>query len=279
MVMQDDQLASRKRMIEDCELLYANLQKMADSEIELRNCQESLTAARERFAKTTDDIDLVQDNIAKIKALELKKFEKSAKFKDLSQKIERLKTILSQIEYSQQEYDDLIKDNNVMRAILDAVSAKKGIPLILVRHFLSGCKDIVNDLISEIFDDDLEILDFDVTEDDFKIPYMVNGQVISDISFASQGQQSIISIALSFALVRQSMFDYNIMLLDEIDGPLHKNDREKFIGILFRQMAAIQADQVFLISHNSTFEGNPVNILMTADEDIEKSSRQVVIRI
>lgn len=279
MAMQDDQLASRKRMIEDCELLYANLQKMANSEIELRNCQESLTAARERFAKTTDDIDLVQDNIAKIKALELKKFEKSAKFKDLSQKIERLKTILSQIEYSQQEYDDLIKDNNVMRAILDAVSAKKGIPLILVRHFLSGCKDIVNDLISEIFDDDLEILDFDVTEDDFKIPYMVNGQVISDISFASQGQQSIISIALSFALVRQSMFDYNIMLLDEIDGPLHKNDREKFIGILFRQMAAIQADQVFLISHNSTFEGNPVNILMTADEDIEKSSRQVVIRI
>lgn len=279
MSQKSDQVSQKRHMIEECELLYAKLQKVADFENDLRSCQESLVATRENLAKTSENLSRVQVNLSTISRLETEQLEYAAKFKELSQHIEKLKTVLSQIEYNQQEYDDLIKDGNMMRAILDAVSAKKGIPLILVRHFLSGCKDIVNDLIAEIFDDDLEILDFDVTEDDFKIPYMVNGQVISDISYASQGQQSIISIALSFALVRQSMFDYNIMLLDEIDGPLHKNDREKFIGILFRQMAAIQADQVFLISHNSTFEGNPVNIFMTADEDIEQSPRQVIVKI
>ena len=107
----------------------------------------------------------------------------------------------------------------------------------------------------------------------------MNGNVVEDIELASQGQQSIISIALSFALVRRSMFDYNIMLLDEIDGPLYKEDREKFISILFKQMAAIGANQVFLISHNNTFEGNPVNVLTTTEDGNESSSRQIVINI
>ena len=145
---------------------------------------------------------------------------------------------------------------------------------------MDNCKEIINELIADVFEDDLEILDFNITESDFKIPYMVNGQYIDDIEYASQGQTSIISIALSFALVQQSIFDYNIMLLDEVDGPLHFSDREKFIGILFKQMAAIHSDQVFMISHSDgIFEGNPVNIIMTSDENVEPSNRQVIIKL
>ena len=68
--------------------------------------------------------------------------------------------------------------------------------------------------------------------------------------------------------------------LNEVDGPLHFSDREKFIGILFKQMAAIHSDQVFMISHSDgIFEGNPVNIIMTSDENVEPSNRQVIIKL
>ena len=269
-----------KAKISEYEYLYSKVQKREDFEKQLHSCQESLADMREDARKIDESLTQINANNSKINQLQTVKLTQETAYKEITIRIDRLKMLLSQIEYSQQEYQGLLEQAEVLRVIQDALSSKKGIPLILVRHFLNDCKDIVNDLISEIFDDDLEILDFEVTEDDFNIPYMVNGQAISDISYASQGQQSIISIALSFALVRQSMFDYNIMLLDEIDGPLHKNDREKFIGILFRQMAAIQADQVFLISHNSTFEGNPVNIFTTSpDEDITSVGRQIVTQI
>ena len=202
-------------------------------------------------------------------------------YDEKNSKIDKLKAILSQIEYNQDEYKSLMEERTTMKAILEAVSSKEGIPLILVKVFLDNCKEIINELIADVFEDDLEILDFNISETDFKIPYMINGQVVDDIEYASQGQQSIISIALSFALIQQSIFDYNIMLLDEVDGPLHFTDREKFIGILFKQMAAIHSDQVFMISHSDgIFEGNPVNIISTSeDEQINATSRQVIMRV
>jgi len=67
------------------------------------------------------------------------------------------------------------------------------------------------------------------------------------------------------------MFDYNIMLLDEIDNSIHKRDREKFIAILSKQMNSVHSEQIFLITHNDIFQqsGLPVNIILTTPESID----------
>lgn len=261
------------------EYTYSKVQKRSEIENNLHQLQETSSSMRSKISEMENIIKSITTNTELIHQLEVEALSRNGEFKSLSIRIDKLKMILSQIAYNKSEYSHLLSDRENLKLILDAVSSKEGIPLILIKVFLDNCKETVNELISDVFDDDLEILDFDISETDFKIPYMINGQVVNDIEYASQGQQSIISIALSFALVRQSMFDYNIMLLDEIDGPLHRGDREKFITILFKQMAAIQASQVFLISHNNTFEGNPINVIMTTDEPIENSSRQEVIRL
>lgn len=260
-------------------LLYVDVLKKAD----LKKSLALITEDKERLEKDYDEkrqlLLQIEAYLTEIKQMEISLMEYRTDYQNILNREYRLKVNISEIEHNQTEYQSLIEQRRITKAILEAVSAKEGIPLILVKAFLNQCKGIVNDLIQDVFEDELDILDFDLNENEFKIPFSVNGQVVDDIEYASQGQQSIISIALSFALVRQSMFDYNIMLLDEIDGPLHKNDREKFIGILFKQMAAISADQVFLITHNSTFEGNPINVIMTADEQIENTNRQVVIKL
>ena len=51
------------------------------------------------------------------------------------------------------------------------------------------------------------------------------------------------------------------MLLDEIDGPLDTENREKFIKILEKQIDKIDSEQNFLITHNSMFSSYPVDIL------------------
>ena len=123
-----------------------------------------------------------------------------------------------------------------------------------------------------VFGDAVEIKEFNITDKDFFIPYYKNGTLISDVKSASQGERSIISLALSFALIRKSITTYNILLLDEIDGALYSKDREKFLTILAQQIKAINAEQIFVISHNNTFEGMPVNIISTTPELIDKTN-------
>ena len=51
------------------------------------------------------------------------------------------------------------------------------------------------------------------------------------------------------------------MLLDEIDGPLDLYNREKFIKVLENQIDRINAEQSFLITHNSMFSSYNVDII------------------
>ena len=269
-----------KSQLSDLESLYHVIQKKDENMKLLSQLNATMEENSNKMEETNKSIKKIEFNNDQIKRLQDQLNRSTSHYTDTQARVDKLKAILSQIEYNQEEYKDLMDQRTTMKAILEAVSSKEGIPLILVKVFLDNCKEIINELISDVFEDELEILDFNITETDFKIPYMVNGQYIDDIEYASQGQTSIISIALSFALVQQSIFDYNIMLLDEVDGPLHFNDREKFIGILFKQMAAIHSDQVFMISHSEgIFEGNPINIFMTADEKIESGKRQIVTRL
>ena len=250
-----------------------NVKRLDSVKGDIQKCKESLDTLNKSIKKIEFNNDQITD-------LQIKLDKYTNEYTEKTTKVDKLKATLSQIEYNQDEYKNLMEERTTMKAILEAVSSKEGIPLILVKVFLDNCKEIINDLIADVFEDDLEILDFNISETDFKIPYMINGQIVDDIEYASQGQQSIISIALSFALIQQSIFDYNIMLLDEVDGPLHFSDREKFIGILFKQMAAIHSDQVFMISHSDgIFEGNPVNIIMTSEEQIEPNNRQIIMKV
>lgn len=261
------------------EAMYKDAQQKDEMISELQALQAKLENANTEHSSLQSKYDTISINNDRIADLEYQVSKLKSDLQALQFKIDQLKSTLNQIEYNQNEYKGLVGQRDNTKYVLDAISTRDGIPLILVKVFLDNCREIINDLIADVFEEDIEILPFKIDENEFKIPYMVNGNVVEDIELASQGQQSIISIALSFALVRRSMFDYNIMLLDEIDGPLYKEDREKFISILFKQMAAIGADQVFLISHNNTFEGNPVNVLTTTEDGIESSSRQIVIHV
>lgn len=202
--------------------------------------------------------------------------------KDLTElEKDRDKALLSIREYDSTSKDlqKIQEDQQILRYIVDAVSSSKGIPLVYIQLFLKSCKEVLNSLLYDVFGDQLEILDFVITQDEFKIPYAINGTRVEDIAKASQGQRSIISLALSFALIRQAMTKYNILLLDEMDGPLYVSDRTKFLDILYKQIAEINAEQIFLVSHNNTFDGHSVNIIMTTEENVEDTGLVTVMRV
>ena len=258
---------------------YLKLAALADKEKELNtkiDTQEKIQAIVDDMYKKLKDIQNRKQGIDEYRD-QVDKFNEKLRLAQMD--FNSLQTRLNDISYAQKEYDELAQEQEILKLILDAASPSRGIPLVYVQIFLRECKEILNDLIADVFGDSIEILDFIINENEFRIPYAINGCPVDDVSRASQGQKSIISLALSFALMRQSNSRWNIMLLDEVDGPLHRNDRNKFISILYKQLAAIDADQVFMISHNFTFEGQDVNVIMTTDEHIDKTPMMTIMHV
>lgn len=242
----------------------------------LENTYNKLSTELDNNMNLYDDMqkneNLIHQNLLLLQGYDRDLTEMTSKMNKLTESSDALKTKINDIKYTNGELTNVIEEIGYMSKMVDATSSKKGVPLVMIEMFLDSCRDTVNDMIGAVFEDDLEILPFEINDTEFNIPYMVNGRVIDDISKASQGQSSIVSTAMSFAIVKEVQngnFEYNIPLLDEIDGPLHKSDKQKFIAILLKYLSEIHSEQCFVITHDdSCFSGYPVQVISTTPEEI-----------
>ena len=157
-----------------------------------------------------------------------------------------------------------------------ALSPNTGLPLLFLQIYLNQCIMTINDLLSLVYDD-FEINNFIINDKEFRIPYTKKGLTIPDITYASQGERSFLSLALSLALIIQTLDRYNIMLLDEVDATLDTTNRSHFISILEKLLMKTGAEQLFLITHNNMFDNYPVDVIMTSDVNIDNIKKVNVI--
>jgi hypothetical protein len=259
--------------------IYIDLSQLSILKDDFGKMKNEIQIKIDNIAKLERNIAIVTDNTKLLSTLNIEWVQLKNDIRLLMERNETIKATLNDIKYTRTEFDKVIAEKDTLKYMVEAVSAKDGIPLVLVEMFLNSCKDIINDLISTVTDEEFEILKFKIDESVFKIPYMINGRYVDDISKASQGQISIASNAISFALTQQSMFEYNIPLLDEVDGALYKSDRDKSMSMLIKQLNAIHAEQAFVISHNNTYEGQRLNIIMTTDEVVISNNNSNIMRV
>ena len=175
------------------------------------------------------------------------------------------------------EADVLAKKQNDLTLILDSVSTKKGIPVIYMKTYLGKIQKLANNLLSLIYDDELVLARFQVTQDTFEIPYLKNGVLIPDVKYASQSELAMMTMALSFAISNRASKKYNILLLDEIDAGLDEENRLAFMTMLDRQMQELNAEQVFMISHNLGSMANIATDSIRLDDSAPRSLLQNII--
>ena len=183
---------------------------------------------------------------------------------------------VNQITFNKETYVKLIEEYNALKllfedvdVIRDSLNSSKGIPLIFLQVYLKNCPIMMNSLLNTIYDGELQIEGFLIDENEFRIPFNKSGIKVPDIVMASQGESSFISIVLSLSLIIQSMTKYDIICLDELDGPLDTKNREQFIKVLYSFISQVNSEQVFLISHNNMFDNEPIDLILTGDIDVE----------
>lgn len=199
---------------------------------------------KENIANTEIQITRLKLNIDNSNGILQKKIVDLSQYESLSKELNKMNKVYEEMTYTK-----------------EALSSKQGMPLHFIGNYLNNTEEITNELLDIAYDGKIFIDRFNITATEFSIPFYNKGVRLSDVKYASQGELSFLSIALSFALSSQALSKYNIMLLDEIDGALDSVNREKFIRILENQIDRINSEQNFLITHNAMFSSYPVDII------------------
>ena len=255
-----------------------------DSLIETHETTEDMITALTKYNEIQTELSKNQDSIERYKELKKKQEDCNYDLVDNANRLDSCRKHQIKISTSFNEYKSLTKDLKKLVKLFDenyyiksSMSSKNGIPLEFINIYMSGIRNTINDLLDIVYDGDLMIDEFKINSDEFLIPYIKDGYLIPDIVYASQGETAFLSIALSFALIAESILKYNIILLDEVDGNLDDKNRKKFILILERLIDMIGAEQIFLISHNNLFSMYPVDVLpLTGSIDSSLSLANVI---
>lgn len=231
--------------------VFSDIKETLERYDEVKELFKKYTKEYELFKTTSEEISNVEINITRMKI----------NIDNLSAKLQQKQIDLSQYKSLHKDIKHMNKIYDEMTFVKEALSSKQGMPLHFISNYLKNTEEITNELLDIAYDGEIYIDSFDITPTEFSIPFYNKGERIADVKYASQGELSFLSVALAFALSSQALYKYNIMLLDEIDGPLDTKNREKFIRILENQIERIKAEQSFLITHNDMFSSYPVDIL------------------
>lgn len=246
---------------------------------ELRNEKDEITSKQKELRSS---LKTKQEQIEELKQLKLnnreltekvKKYE--SQIKPLEKEKDRLNLDLRRLHDFNEKRKQLEEDYNDLAVIRDALSTTKGIPLLFIDLYLKKIKNIANELLDISFQGKFFIEDFIVTESDFFISVRKSeGELVNDIAQASQGEQALVSIALSFALVQQSTRAYNVLALDEMDSTLDSRNRQAFIEVIETQLKEMNVEQCFIISHNEAFDTYPVNLILFEGTNVDINDKE-----
>lgn len=321
-VTKQNQLIDTFSEYNNMEKMYLENKKTLDAEI--LELSESISAVKTEIAEKTDEeevlvefIEVLETYAAYAADMQLLKARKDEILQDVQEhevKFSELKEIKSALQPLETEVtvneaslatcesnltdvevkiklsedyferkDKLEKVFSKCQLISDALSPTKGIPVVKMQNFIIEIRDYANLMLAKTFDGAFQ-LDFVITEDEFRIPFIKSdGTIGNDIQLASQGEKAIATLAVSFAIllfaIKQSGMRYNIVYCDEIDAELDADNRMLFKYILDQQLLDLGVDQCFIISHNETFnDSENSSVIFTKNDFTSKFKLNVLFK-
>ena len=272
----------------ELEKLISNGKILSEKLIEKQNLLEkysTLIQATSKYTSAYTMLSQAKTEYEKISKLIDARAEKTVELNDVVSKISNLvrikslkaenltnlKAMLARVGELNEKKARLDKEYFPVSTVEEALSPTKGIPLILMKTYLDETESIANELLDIAFGGEFQIK-FVTTEKEFSIQVESKGNIKPDIKMASQGEMAITTISLSLALIEQSIGNYNILCLDEIDGPLDSTNRTNFIDILNSQIDKLGIEQVFVISHNNAFDTAEMGLILLRENNIDKDN-------
>ena len=244
----------------------------------LMNKESEIKALEEKNTNMLKYLDQVEENRTKL-------LDADKVIKSLKSTKESKEKLLESYKYQKQKRTDIEKsiaevEENFTNTdyVKQACDQTKGIPLYLMDTYLSEIRETANRLLSIAFNGEFTLGKFKIDEKEFSIPVIMgNGSELADCTLGSGAERSFITQALSLAILAKTINGkYNIVYLDEVDGPLDEHNRTGFVKMLRRQLTDLGVEQCFVISHNREFLQEPCNMILLKDHGIETTNQSIM---
>ena len=260
-----NKLDKLESLLEEAESTYTRINEIETERLKLGDIIKSLSEDAEKIKNCNRILKDSKGNISEYQNL----------LNPINKEIEKIKFDIQKVnEYNTSKIELESKFNN-LEIVRNALNPNKGIPLLFINTYLTKTKLIANKLLDVAFKGKFQIVDFEVTDKDFFIKLQKeDGEMLSDVIYASQGERSLISLAISMALIQQSMRRYNILLLDEVDAELDASNRKAFIDILETQFEMLGIEQCFLITHNNEFDTYNTNLILFKNHGVDINNKE-----
>lgn len=187
-----------------------------------------------------------------------------------------IKRSIEKDKYQSVLYDQYKKDyNEYMSKFNELQMLKKytsihGIQTVYMSVFMNSILQETNNLLRYLFGGRFALQPFIINESEFNIPCAdTEGRVREDISLMSDSQLSMISMLISFVLLKKSSDNYNIIKLDEVDDNLDNINRIQFSILIEHIMSGLGFDQCLIISHNNELDLSNTDIVVLKLESQE----------
>ena len=166
-----------------------------------------------------------------------------------------------------EQYKKYSAEYDMTEKIKYYASPTTGIQTVYMEMFMNGILSTSNELLKSFFNGEYVLHPFVINEKEFRMPCLGRGIMNDDISSMSTAQICMVSMIVSFALLRSTSNEYSIIKLDEIDGGLDPQNRLQFITVLNTLMKMLSYEQCVMISHNSELSMYDADIIVLKNSD------------
>jgi hypothetical protein len=236
--------------------------------------EKELTRIRSELEANNKLYDDNREKIKTIKSATTAAQKQVVIIENLNKQIEPLMRDRDRLNHQMRMVDDYTRELDMLNnqySRLETIryysSPTTGIQLVFMEMYMGKVIDVANSLLSMFFNGKFRILSFIINESEFRIPCAGDGLINDDISSMSSAQIAMISMILSFSFLYNSSTKYNILKLDEIDGPLDGNNRLMFTDVLNNVMNMMGTEQCIMISHNSELQTADADIILLKSSD------------
>lgn len=259
---------SQQKMAMEKEL--QNISSVKDLYEKLKELEERLEMVNSQITQSMINMNQIQNNIKTINTANENLMANKSDIKPLQDRRDSIKFKLQQLEEYEKELDTFNQKYNIIEMIKKYSSPTKGgIQMIFMKLYMGKTLELTNILISYFFQGELQLLPYVINENEFRIPCKnINSSVINDdISSCSSAEKSMISMILSFALLRQCSTKYNILMMDEMDATLDQRNRANFIKVVDEIMEKLDVENCILISHSSEIDMSNVDTILLQEKE------------
>lgn len=226
-------------------------------------------------------IKVINDLIIKLNA------EKTDIITNINEK-QREKDNLTSIVISRQQIENMrnksLKTLERYNILSQIWSPKVGYPSWKIKNFTNVLTEETNKDLLEMWGDSLMINEIRIGANEFSIIVDRNGKTIGDAIACSSGERATLALAISFAILKLNLSNiaYNIVRLDELDGPFDVERRSGFIDIVNSRLDDLNCQTCFIVSHNNEFDSVDCDVILLKGWDnipMNMSNKNVLFKI